>query len=70
MDLIHYSFAPLVLFRVPYMFDLLPYYLSIANDARGVGIFELLVFQCFIIDSIFSIPGLDTPIMLVEPSVS
>ena len=27
---------------------LLPYYLSIANGAGGVGIFELLVFQCFI----------------------
>ena len=24
MDLIHYSFAPLILFRVPYMLDLLP----------------------------------------------
>ena len=30
MDLIHYSFAPLILFHVPYMLDLLPYYLSIA----------------------------------------
>ena len=48
MDLIHYSFVPLVLFRVPYTLDLLPYYLSIANGAGGVGIFELLVFQCFI----------------------
>ena len=48
MDLIHYSFAPLILFRVPYTLDLLPYYLSIANGAGGVGIFELLVFQCFV----------------------
>ena len=44
MDLIHYSFAPLILFRVPYTLDLLLYYLSIANGAGGVGIFELLVF--------------------------
>ena len=48
MDLIHYLFAPLILFRVPYTLDLLLYYLSIANDAGGVGIFELLVFQCFV----------------------
>ena len=48
MDLIPYSFAPLILFRVPYTLDLLPYYLSIANGAGGVGIFELLVFQCFV----------------------
>ena len=48
MDLIHYSFAPLILFSVPYTLDFLPYYLSIANGAGGVGIFELLVFQCFI----------------------
>ena len=47
MDLIPYSFAPLILFRVPYTLDLLPYYLSIANGAGGVGIFEVLVFQCF-----------------------
>ena len=46
MDFIHYSFAPLILFHVPYMLDLLPYYLSIANGTGGVGIFELLVFQC------------------------
>ena len=45
MDLIPYSFASLILFRVPYMLDLLPYYLSIANGAGGVGIFELLVFN-------------------------
>ena len=44
MSLIHYSFTPLILFLVPYMLDLLPYYLSIANGAGGVGIFELLVF--------------------------
>ena len=48
MVLIHYSFAPLILFRVPYMLDLLPYYLSIANGAGGVGIIELLVLQCFV----------------------
>ena len=48
MDLIHYSFAPLISFRVPYTLDLLPYYLSIANGTGGVGIFELLVFQCFV----------------------
>ena len=41
MDLIHYSFAPLILFRVPYTLDFLPYYLSIANGAGGVGIFVL-----------------------------
>ena len=48
MDLIPYSFAPLILFRVPYMLDFLPYYLSIANGTGGVGIFEFLVFQCFV----------------------
>ena len=48
IDLIPYSFAPLILFHVPYTLDLLPYYLSIANGAGGVGIFELLVFQCFV----------------------
>ena len=48
MDLIPYSFAPLILFRVPYTLDLLPYYLSIANGAGGAGIFELLIFQCFV----------------------
>ena len=48
MDLVHYSFAPLILFRVLYMLDLLPYYLLIANGTGGIGIFELLVFQCFI----------------------
>ena len=45
MDLIHYSFAPLILFRVPYTLDLLPYYLSIANGARGVGIFDFSYFN-------------------------
>ena len=39
MNLIHYSFAPLILFIVPYTLDLLPYYLSFANGAGGVGIF-------------------------------
>ena len=39
MDLIHYSVAPLILFLVPYTLDLLPYYLSFANGAGGVGIF-------------------------------
>ena len=48
MDLIPYSFAPLILFDVPYTLDLFPYYLSIANGIGGVGIFELLVFQCFV----------------------
>ena len=48
MDLIHYLFAPLILLRVPYMLNFLPYYLSIANGAGGVGIFELLVFHCFV----------------------
>ena len=48
MDLIHYSFVPLISFRVPYMLDLLPYYLSIANGAGGVDILELLVFRCFV----------------------
>ena len=48
MDLIPYSFAPLNLFLVPYTLDLLPYYLSFANGAGGVGIFELFVFQCFV----------------------
>ena len=47
MDFIHYLFASLILFPVPYMLDLLPYYLSIANGTGGVGIFEL-VFQCFV----------------------
>ena len=35
MDLIHYSFTPLILFCVPYTLDLLPYYLSIQNGAGG-----------------------------------
>ena len=48
MDFIHYSFALLILFCVPYTLDLLPYHLSIANDAEGVGIFELIIFQCFV----------------------
>ena len=48
MDLIHYLFAPLILFRVPYTHDLLPYYLSIANGTGGIDIFEFLVFQCFL----------------------
>ena len=45
---VHYSFVPLILFYVPYMLDLLMYYLSIANGAGGVRIFELFVFQCFV----------------------
>ena len=45
MDLIHYLFTYL---SVPYMLDLLPYYLSIANGAGDVGIFELLVFHYFV----------------------
>ena len=48
ISLVHYSFAPLILFRVPYTLDLLPYYLSISNGAGGVDIFELFVFQCFV----------------------
>ena len=48
MDLIHYSFAPLILFCALYTLDLLPYNLSIANGAGGIGVFELLVFQCFV----------------------
>ena len=48
MDLIHYMFAPLILFHVPYLLNLFPYHLSIANGAGGVGIFELLVFHCFV----------------------
>ena len=48
MDLIPYSLAPLILFLVPYTLDLLPYYLSIANGAGGVGIFELFIFLCFV----------------------
>ena len=44
MDLIDYSFVPLILFRVPYTPDLLLYYLLIANGAGDVGIFEFLVF--------------------------
>ena len=46
MDLIPYSFAPLILFLVLYTLNLLLYYLSIANGTGGVGIFELFVFQC------------------------
>ena len=48
MDLIHYSFTPLILFHVPYTLNFLSYYLSIANGTGGVGIFELLVFQHFV----------------------
>ena len=44
MDLIHYSFAPLILFLVPYALDLFLYYLSIANGARGVGILNFSYF--------------------------
>ena len=45
MDLIPYWFVPLILFRVPYTLDLLPYYLSIANGARGVGILNFSYFN-------------------------
>ena len=45
MDLIYYSFVPLILFRNPYTLDLLPYYLSIANGARGVGILNFSYFN-------------------------
>ena len=47
MDLIHYSFAPLIVFHVLYKLNLLLYYVSIANGTGGVGIFEFLIFQCF-----------------------
>ena len=40
--------VPLISFRVPYTLDFLPYYLSIANGARDVGIFELLIFHWFV----------------------
>ena len=42
--LIHASYLNLVL----YMLDFLQHYLSIANGIEGVGIFELLIFQCFV----------------------
>ena len=45
MSLIHYLFAPLILFRVPNRLDLLPYYLSIANGAGGVGILNFSYFN-------------------------
>ena len=45
MDLIHYLFAPLILFHVPYTFDMLSYYLSIANGAGGVGILNFSYFN-------------------------
>ena len=45
MSLIHYSFGPLILFLVPYTLDLLPYYLSIANGAGGVGILNFSYFN-------------------------
>ena len=48
MDLIHYLLSPLILFFIPYILDFLPYNLSIANGAGGVGILELLIFQCFV----------------------
>ena len=48
MDLIHYLFAPLILFCVPYTLDFLPYYPLFANGAGGIDIFELLGFQCFV----------------------
>ena len=48
MSLIHYSLAPLILFRVSYMIDFLPYYLLIANGTGSVGVFELLIFQGFL----------------------
>ena len=48
MDLIHNSFVPFILFLVPYMLDLLSYYLLFANGIGDVAIVELLVFQCFV----------------------
>ena len=55
MDLISYSFAPLILFRVPYTLDLLLYYLSSANGTGGVRIFELLKgFKQFVFKLLYS----------------
>ena len=45
MDLIHYSFVPLILFRVPYTLNFFPYYLLIVNDAGGVGILSFSYFN-------------------------
>ena len=45
MDLIHYSFAPLILFLVLYMLNILLYYLSFANGTGGVGIFNFSYFN-------------------------
>ena len=45
MDLIPYSFAPLILFLVLYTLDLLPYYLSIANGVGGVRILNFSYFN-------------------------
>ena len=45
MDLIPYSFAPLILFHVPYTLNLLPYYLLIANGAGGIGILNFSYFN-------------------------
>ena len=45
MDLIHYSFTLLILFRGLFTLDFLPYYLSIANGAGGVGILNLSYFN-------------------------
>ena len=48
MDLIHYSFVPLILLHVLCTLSLLPYYLSIANGGGSIGIFEFLFFQCLV----------------------
>ena len=44
MDLLYYSLAPLILFCVLYTLNYLPYYLSIANGAGGVGILNFSYF--------------------------
>ena len=45
MDHIHYSFVPLILFRVLHTLDLLPYHLSITNGTGGVGILNFSYFN-------------------------
>ena len=44
IDLMQYSFAPLILFCVPYTLDFLPCYLSIANGTGSVGILNFSFF--------------------------
>ena len=47
LDLIHYSFMPLILFCVTYTLNLLTYYLSIANGSGGIYI-GILNLMCYI----------------------